>query len=116
MELAAEAGMGEVQLPTAVLGSAMSVNSFMGFASILWAMAINGAILDAYKTNPGVGFSIIFVFVAGVGVVGAVLAFWLHRLNRCAGSDGQPPSPLSPGFMRCQSGLRLRYAGMKGKR
>lgn len=83
-----QAPVAELHLPAAVLGSAMSVNSFMGFASILWAMAINGAILDAYKTNPGVGFSIIFVFMAGVGVVGAALAFWLHRLNRCAGSDG----------------------------
>ncbi|EEJ53986.1 Uncharacterised protein [Mobiluncus mulieris] len=88
VELAAETGVGEVHLPAVVLGSAMSVNSFMGFASILWAMAINGAILDAYKTNLGVGFSIIFVFMAGVGVVGAALAFWLHRLNRCVGSDG----------------------------
>ncbi|WP_278972168.1 hypothetical protein [Mobiluncus mulieris] len=59
--------------------------------------AINGAILDAYENNPGVGFSIIFGFMAGVGVVGAVLAFWLHRLNRlsrlsrlsrCVDSDG----------------------------
>ncbi|WP_169765010.1 hypothetical protein [Mobiluncus mulieris] len=50
--------------------------------------------MDAYENNPGVGFSIIFVFMAGVGVVGAVLAFWLHRLNRlsrlsrCVDSDG----------------------------
>lgn len=79
-----QAPVAELHLPVAVLGSAMSVNSFMGFASILWAMAINGAILDAHKDNPGVGFSIIFVLMAGVGVVGAVLAWWLHRLNRHA--------------------------------
>lgn len=83
-----QAPVAELHLPAAVLGSAMSVNSFMGFASILWAMAINGAILDAYEDNPGAGFSIIFVFMAGVGVVGAILAFWLHRLNRKSGSAG----------------------------
>ncbi|EEJ53983.1 hypothetical protein HMPREF0577_1068 [Mobiluncus mulieris ATCC 35243] len=33
-----------------------------------------------------------------------------HLLSRMS------PLPLSPGFMRRQSGLRLRYAGMKGER
>lgn len=90
-----QAPVAELQLPAAVLGSAMSVNSFMGFMSILWAMAINGAILDAYEDNPGAGFSIIFVFMAGVGVVGAALAFWLERLNRQATPNGQVAAPVS---------------------
>lgn len=77
-----QAPVAELHLPSKVLGSALSVNSFMGFASILWAMPINGAILDCYKDNPAIGFSIIYTLIFVVGMIGAVAAFYLEYLNR----------------------------------
>ncbi|QPK81944.1 MFS transporter [Schaalia sp. ZJ405] len=72
-----QAPVAELHLPTSLLGSAMSVNSFIGFACILWAMPINGAILDSMPENPTGAFRIIFLCMAAVGVVGAVCALLL---------------------------------------
>lgn len=77
-----QAPVAELHLPTHMVGSAMSVNSFMAFACILWATTLNGAILDAYPEDPRTGFSIIFLLMAGVGLVGALLSAWLYALNR----------------------------------
>lgn len=76
-----QAPVAELHLPTQMVGSAMSVNSFLAFACILWATTVNGSILDAFTSDPRTGFTIIFILMAIVAVVGAVLAAWLHVLN-----------------------------------
>ncbi|WP_051259309.1 MFS transporter [Schaalia suimastitidis] len=75
-----QAPIAELALPDTMLGSAMSVNSFMGFACILWAMPVNGMILDAFEGEPATAFRIIFLMMAGVAVIGALSAVWLLRL------------------------------------
>lgn len=77
-----QAPVAELHLPTQILGSAMSVNSFMAFACILWATTVNGSILDAFADSPRTGFTIIFILMAVVALVGAALGFWLHALNQ----------------------------------
>lgn len=87
-----QAPVAELHLPSTMVGSAMSVNSFMAFACILWATTLNGSILDAYRDNPRMGFSVIFMLMAAVGLIGALLSAWLEVLNRRhrAANDGQP--------------------------
>lgn len=77
-----QAPVAELNLPNSIVGSAMSVNSFLAFACILWATTLNGSILDSYKDDPATGFSIIFIAMAVVGLVGAGLSWWLVVLNR----------------------------------
>lgn len=76
-----QAPVAELNLPNSIMGSAMSVNSFMAFACILWATTLNGMILDAYKDSPETGFKLIFALMAAVGLVGAGLSLWLTKLN-----------------------------------
>lgn len=77
-----QAPVAELNLPNSIMGSAMSVNSFMAFACILWATTLNGSILDAYKDSPETGFRLIFIAMAVVGAIGALLSVWLVALNR----------------------------------
>ncbi|MDO5060437.1 MAG: MFS transporter [Actinomycetaceae bacterium] len=77
-----QAPVAELHLPNNIMGSAMSVNSFMAFACILWATTLNGMILDAYKESPETGFKVIFALMALVGLIGAALSMWLVVLNR----------------------------------
>ncbi|WP_175953545.1 MFS transporter [Schaalia sp. Marseille-Q2122] len=77
-----QAPVAELHLPSTMVGSAMSVNSFMAFACILWATTLNGSILDAHKDSPSTGFTLIFLLMAGVGLSGALLSAWLEVLNR----------------------------------
>lgn len=77
-----QAPVAELHLPSQMVGSAMSVNSFLAFACILWATTVNGTILDAFEEDPRTGFTIIFILMAIVAVVGAVLALWLYLLNQ----------------------------------
>ncbi|MCS4484130.1 MFS transporter [Gleimia sp. 6138-11-ORH1] len=77
-----QAPVAELNLPNNIMGSAMSVNSFMAFACILWATTLNGMILDAYAADQATGFKVIFVLMAVVALIGAVLSAWLVFLNR----------------------------------
>ncbi|OKL48186.1 hypothetical protein BSR28_00265 [Boudabousia liubingyangii] len=79
-----QAPVAELDLPDSIVGSAMSVNSFMAFACILWAMPINGAILDATKTDPGLAFKRIFLLMALVAAIGAICSAILQVMNRKA--------------------------------
>lgn len=76
-----QAPIAELNLPNRIMGSAMSINSFMAFACILWATTLNGMILDAYKNTPETAFKLIFMLMAGIGVVGAGVSLWLVKLN-----------------------------------
>lgn len=92
-----QAPVAELHVPSDMVGSVMSVNSFMAFACILWATTVNGAILDAFEGDPRTGFTVIFVLMAIVGAVGAALAAWLHVLNRrSAPQIDHEPSSESP--------------------
>ncbi|MBM7824304.1 MFS family permease [Arcanobacterium pluranimalium] len=77
-----QAPVAELHLPTYQVGSAMAVNSFLGFACILWAMTINGWILDAHETEPAKAFTQIFMLMAAVSAVGAIAAGLLVWLNK----------------------------------
>lgn len=77
-----QAPVADLHLPTSILGSAMSVNSFLGFSCISWAMTVNGLILDAHPDNPARAFQLIFWLMAVVATIGAVCAFLLSILIR----------------------------------
>ncbi|MFC5369403.1 MFS transporter [Arcanobacterium bovis] len=77
-----QAPVAELHLPSYQVGSAMAVNSFLGFACILWAMTINGRILDAHESEPGAAFTQIFVLMAVVSAVGALAAGLLVWMNK----------------------------------
>lgn len=77
-----QAPIAELHLPTELVGSAMSVNSFMAFAAILWAMPINGMILDAFPQQPKLAFDYIFSLMFIVALIGAAAAFALFFVNR----------------------------------
>ncbi|MDO5671451.1 MAG: MFS transporter [Actinomycetaceae bacterium] len=73
-----QAPVTELGLPANVLGSAMSVNSFFGFASILWALRVNGSILDAHASDPKAAFDQIFLIIAVVAFAAAFFALMLE--------------------------------------
>ncbi|OKL50316.1 hypothetical protein BM477_02730 [Boudabousia marimammalium] len=79
-----QAPVAELNLPHELVGSAMSVNSFMAFASILWALQLNGYILDSLPGDPKTAFNYIFILITAVAAVGSASAFALLYLNRRA--------------------------------
>lgn len=79
-----QAPVAELGLPNEIMGSAMSVNSFMGFAAILWAYALNGWLIDKYIDAPAIAFSFIFAIGATVAFTGSLLAFVVVYLNKRA--------------------------------
>lgn len=78
------APVAELKLPEGISGSAMSVGSFLTYASIFWAYPMNGAILDANAANPAVGYEQIFTITLVVAAIGAVCALGLVFLNKRA--------------------------------
>ncbi len=76
------APIAELQLPEEINGSAMSVGSFLAYASIFWANPMTAGIVEAHRANPEVGYSKIFLITIAVSVVGAACAFTLQMLNR----------------------------------
>ncbi|MDO5722665.1 MAG: MFS transporter [Actinomycetaceae bacterium] len=77
-----QAPVTELNLASNIMGSAMSVNSFFGFASILWALKLNGRILDQHPGEALVAFHQIFAIIAVVALVGATLALLLEIYKR----------------------------------
>ena len=75
------APVAELNLPEGISGSAMSVGSFLAYASIFWAYTLNGSILDAHAADPAAGYRIIFMITAGVALVGALSAGALAIIN-----------------------------------
>lgn len=87
------APVAELHLPESINGSAMSVGSFLAYASVLWANRWNGHLVDVAKleqTKNGVeqlsGFNTIFIVTIVVSIVGAALAYALayanHRIEK----------------------------------
>lgn len=81
-----QAPVTELGLPANILGSAMSVNSFFGFAALLWALKLSGSILDKYGdasvAQADKAFDEIFLIIAVVAFVAAGLAGALEILKR----------------------------------
>lgn len=75
------APVAELNLPEGISGSAMSVGSFLAYASIFWAYTLNGSILDAHAADPAGGYRLIFMITAGVALVGALSAGALAVIN-----------------------------------
>lgn len=87
------APIAELRLPEGISGSAMSVGSFLAYASVFWAYTWNGSIIDANAANPAAGYQLIFTITAVVGGVGCLAATLLAVLNR-RGRNGGGEEPL----------------------
>lgn len=75
------APVAELNLPEGISGSAMSVGSFLAYASVFWAYTLNGSLTDRYTANPAIGYRYIFMITAIVALVGAVAAGALVIVN-----------------------------------
>ncbi|MDR1852017.1 MAG: MFS transporter [Propionibacteriaceae bacterium] len=76
------APVAELRLPEGINGSAMSVGSFLTYASVFWAYPMNGAILDA--NTPEVGYRIIFTITLVISAVGLICGIVLLMMNKHA--------------------------------
>jgi MFS family permease len=80
------APIAELNLPEGVSGSAMSVGSFLAYASVFWAYTLNGSLTDRYAADPATGYRYIFMITASVALVGCIAATALvvvnHRANK----------------------------------
>lgn len=84
------APVAELDLPEEVSGSAMSVGSFLAYASIFWAYTLNGRILDLHADDPAVGYGQIFTITVVVAVGGLVTAVLLLVSRRRDGTRAAP--------------------------
>ncbi len=78
------APVAELNLPERISGGAMSVGSFLAYASIFWAYRLNGSLTDRYADDPATGYRYIFIITAVVAVIGAVAAGILIAMNHRA--------------------------------
>ncbi len=76
------APIAELGLPSGICGSAMSVGSLLAYASVFWAYALNGHLIDAAGDDPRTGYRAIFIITAVVAAVGVVAAAILAVVNR----------------------------------
>ncbi|MTI13288.1 MFS transporter [Sansalvadorimonas verongulae] len=74
------APVAEAGVPKQFSGSAMSVGSFAAYASIFWAYALNGWIID--NNDPIVAYQKIFGIGLAVAAAGALCAIALMILNK----------------------------------
>lgn len=81
----------ETRTPRYVTGAAVGMVSVIGFTPEVFMGPIAGRILDA---TPGIGgHQDLFLFLAGVAVVGVLVVCWLMRLKR----NISPGAPVSSG-------------------
>ena len=79
----------ETRTPRHITGAAAGMVSVIGFTPEIFMGPIAGRILDA---TPGVGGHLnLFLFLAGVALVGVLVVWWLIRLKR----NNQPDAPVS---------------------
>lgn len=72
------APIAELNLPESINGSAMSVGSFLVYASIFWAPAWNAKLIES-NPDPRVGYEKIFMITMVVALVGAACSFLLIK-------------------------------------
>lgn len=76
------APLAELELPKEFSGAAMSIGSFAAYASVFWAYALNGKIIDSFKDDPVKAYQIIFMIGFVVAVCGAIFATLLILKTR----------------------------------
>lgn len=76
------APLAELNLPEEIQGAAMSIGSFATYASVFWAYALNGRIIDANKLDPIKAYETIFLIGATVAIVGAIFAILLLIIKK----------------------------------
>ncbi|MDR2007507.1 MAG: MFS transporter [Alphaproteobacteria bacterium] len=69
------APIAEINLSPRISGSAMSIGSFLAYASIFWAYTLNGSIID--NNEPIVAYQKIFSIGVGVAAVGSICCLFL---------------------------------------
>lgn len=74
------APVAEAGVPKQFSGAAMSVGSFAAYASVFWAYALNGWIIDNYE--PITAYQMIFGIGLAVSIAGALCALVLMALKR----------------------------------
>jgi len=76
------APVAEAGVPAQFSGAAMSVGSFAAYASVFWAYALNGWIIDSYPSDPVTAYRLIFGIGFAVSLVGMVCAIALMVVKR----------------------------------
>lgn len=77
------APIAELNLDESISGSAMSVGSFLAYASIFWAPIINAKFIEA-SYGPAQGYKYVFLTTVIVAAVGAICAVLLINYKRKA--------------------------------
>lgn len=75
------APIAELNLPESISGSAMSVGSFLAYASIFWAPVLNAKFIEA-SYGPAQGYKHVFITTVIVAVIGAICAFMLTKYTK----------------------------------
>jgi len=68
------APIAEIKIPDEYRGASMSIGSFAAYASIFWAYALNGRIIDSYPNDPIIAYQKIFMIGMVVALFGAACA------------------------------------------
>ncbi|MFC5370819.1 MFS transporter [Arcanobacterium bovis] len=76
------APIAELHLPEHISGSAMSVGSFLAYASVFWAHPMTAGIVEANKDNPYVGYQKVLLITITVALIGAACAIALAIINK----------------------------------
>ncbi|SPT74682.1 Inner membrane protein yihN [Arcanobacterium haemolyticum] len=80
------APIAELHLPEHISGSAMSVGSFLAFASVFWAHPMTAGLVESHKNNVYEGYQQILwitIVVAGIGAACAlILAIVNNRMDK----------------------------------
>lgn len=77
------APIAELNLDESISGSAMSVGSFLAYASIFWAPIINAKFIEA-SYGPAQGYKYVFLTTVIVAAVGAICAVLLINYKKKA--------------------------------
>lgn len=83
------APIAELHLPEHISGSAMSVGSFLAYASVFWAHPMTAGIVESHKANPYDGYQKVLLITVTVAAVGAACAIVLALINKRLESKGE---------------------------
>lgn len=78
------ATIAELDLPSAINGSAMAVGSFFAYASIFWAPILNAKFIEG-ASGAAAGYKYVFITNALVSILGALCAFALLKYSKKKG-------------------------------
>lgn len=90
------APVAELNLPEGISGSAMSVGSFLAYASVFWGYTLNGSIIDSHASDPATGYHLIFIITAAVAAAGCLAAGALVVINHKMKAKPEPVVEADP--------------------